>query len=128
MTGLVVSDVSRLALQARAAQASGDFGAAVSIWVDALLLAPGFAEAWLEAGRIYQAQKRFVEAEAVLGEAVARFPANPQIAAQLAVNASAAGDFVRAVRLWRDFVAAFPERLEGGIALAELLCPAERGG
>ena len=98
-----------LRARANAAAAEGDQDAALALWTEARQFFPGNPQPWLRCAEILSSLRRFAEAEAVLNQAVTRFPDNFWLARARANAARDQGDDVEAYVRFRSLRRTFPD-------------------
>src|SRR6516165_6005267 len=112
---------SDLAARADAAAARGEAGLALRLWSEARSRFPTAPRAWLREAEVLLALHRLDEAEAVLEEAVGRFPDDFWLARARALAARAMDDDVEAYTRCRALRQAFPDNPAAHAAFVHLL-------
>lgn len=98
-----------------------DPAAAERLWRDVRDCFPDEALGHIRLAIVLVTQDRDDEAEAVLGDAAARFPGNQQIAIDFAMIPHRRRNWARALPRWRDAAARFPNLPKAASCLAEAL-------
>jgi tetratricopeptide (TPR) repeat protein len=112
---------SDLATRADGAAARGEAGLALRLWSEARSRFPAAPRAWLREAEVLLGLGRLDEAEAVLEEAVGRFPDDFWLARTRALAARAMDDDVEAYTRCRALRQAFPDNPAAHAAFVHLL-------
>jgi len=107
--------------RAEAASARGEHDAAFRLWSEARSRFPGTPRPWLRAAEAMAGLRRFTDAEALLDEAVSRFPDDFWLARARAVIVMALGDEVEAYTRSRALRQAFPDNPTAHAGFVHLL-------
>ena len=117
-----------LTLLARAAETRGDIQEAIQRWMILRDRFPGFPPAYVEVAAALLRLNEPVEAEAVLRDAVGRFPDEPEPNLRLALLLHGRGDFVAAAEAWALVRQVAPNKQEGYNQGADALDNTGRSG
>ena len=112
---------AELLARADAASAGGDHDAALRLWSAARSRFPGVPRPWLRAAEVLIELHRHDEADALLGDAVNRFPNDFWLARTRAVAARGRGDDVEAYTRCRALRQAYPDNPAALADFAHLL-------
>lgn len=103
-------DIVAAISKAESAQSAGDWKEAACCWQFVCQNAPNRAVAYIRLGEALCELKRLDEADAILGEALKRFPDNAAMAMRHAEIAQSRGDFTVAANRWQQIRNRFPNR------------------
>jgi tetratricopeptide (TPR) repeat protein len=106
---------------ANAASARSDLGEALRLWTEARQRFPAEPQPCLRSAELLTRLRRFVDAEAVLDEALLRFPANFWLARAHATVARDLGDETEAYTRFRRLRRAFPDEPTAHSGLVHML-------